>query len=325
MFRILLRTLAPLLGVALFGLAVWALYIQLKSNSIDDILGAFGNLPTDRLALAILFTVLGYAILTGYDFLALKYVHHRISYGRIAMAAFIGYSFSNSIGHSFLTGGGVRYRLYSLWGLSAIEVVKVVVFAHVTFYLGMLVLIGGGCLLEPLPISKEVHLPPEFVRGIGIGLLGIVAIYLVWTTTRTRPIRIRQTEFAVPSHGLSILQLIVASLDMAMVAAVLWVLLPAQPDSAAANMSFIGFLGLFMVAQVIGFGSQVPGGLGVFEALMLHVMGDQAGEPEVLAALMIYRLIYYVIPLTLGATWLGLHELSIRRAARSATSNSELR
>src|SRR5262245_8494638 len=131
MFGTLLKRFAPLLGIALFGLAVWALYLQLKSNSIDDILGAFAKLPMDRIGLAILFTVLGYGILTGYDYLAMKYVQHSVSYRRIAMAAFIGYAFSNSIGHSFLTGGGVRYRLYTMWGLTALEVVKVVVFAHV--------------------------------------------------------------------------------------------------------------------------------------------------------------------------------------------------
>lgn len=326
MLRTLLQRLAPLLGVVLFGLAVWALYHQLKSNSLADILAAFDSIPTHRIGLAVLFTVVGYAMLTGYDYLALKYVHHGIGYPKIAKAAFIGYAFSNSIGHSFLTGGGVRYRLYTQWGLSIIDIVKVIVFAHVTFYLGMLVLIGAGCVLEPGPISAEIHLPVNIVRGIGIGFLGIVLIYVVWTKTRTQPIRIKQVEFAMPGLGLTVLQLIVASLDMAMVAAVLWVLLPVAPEAGGVNaahaMTFIGFLGLFMVAQVIGFGSQVPGGLGVFEALMLHVMGA-IDEPQVIAALLIYRLIYYAIPLGIGAIWLGFHELRTRREALAQPAKSE--
>jgi uncharacterized membrane protein YbhN (UPF0104 family) len=319
MFRTVLHRIAPLLGVVLFGMAVWALYHQLKSNSIDDILGAFRTIPAHRIGLAILLTVLGYAILTAYDYLALKYVHHAIGYGRIALAAFIGYAFSNSIGHSFLTGGGVRYRLYSQWGLSGIDVVKVVVVAHVTFYLGMLVLIGLGCVVEPRPIAHEVHLPEPAVIGLGAGMLGLVIGYLVWTTIRKAPVRIRQISFEIPSLRFSAAQLIVASLDMALMAGVLWALLPTAPES---HMAFFGFLGLFMVAQVVAVGSQVPGGLGVFEMIILHVMGDQAGEPEVLAALLIYRLVYFIGPLALGAALLGLHELHVRRQALSHTANN---
>lgn len=327
MLRTVMHRLAPLLGLVLFGLAVWALHHQLKSNSLADILGAFETIPAHRIGLAILFTVLGYGILTGYDYLAMQYVHQTIGYGRIAMAAFIGYAFSNSIGHSFLTGGGVRYRLYSQWGLSGIDVVKVVVVAHVTFYLGMLVLIGLGCVVEPRPIAHEIHLPEAAVMGIGAGMLGVVLAYLVWTTIRKTPVRIRQVEFAIPSLGFSAAQLIVASLDMALMAGVLWVLLPTPPES---HMTFFGFLGLFMVAQVLAVGSQVPGGLGVFEMLMLHVMtapginnggvadGESAvsTEPEVLAALLIYRLVYFIGPLALGAALLGLHELRMRRKAQ---------
>jgi uncharacterized membrane protein YbhN (UPF0104 family) len=163
----------------------------------------------------------------------------------------------------------VRYRLYTLWGLAVVDIVKVIVFAHVTFYLGMLVLIGLGCVFEPRLIGLEVHLPVDIVRGIGIGLLGVVVIYVVWTKTRKKPVRIRQVEFAMPSLGLTVLQLIVASLDRAMVAAVLWVLLPAAPDGSGAHpMTFIGFLGLFMVAQIIGSAARRPAAW----AVQAHVM-----------------------------------------------------
>jgi uncharacterized membrane protein YbhN (UPF0104 family) len=326
MLRTVLHMVAPLLGVVLFALAVWALYHQLKSHSIADMIGAFDKLPPHRIALAVLFTVLGYAILTGYDYLAMKYVHHRVSYRRIAMAAFIGYAFSNSIGHSFLTGGGVRYRLYSLWGLTGMDVVKVIVFAHVTFYTGMFVLIGTSCLMEPRPIANEVHLSEPIVMGIGAAMLAVVFAYLIWTKIRAAPVRFRQVEFPLPRLSFSAAQLTVASLDMALMAAVLWVLLP--PPLSEHPMTFAGFLGIFMVAQVIGVGSQVPGGLGVFEMLMIHVLGDgdsaaaEAAEPQVLAALLIYRLIYFVIPLALGAAWLGFHELRLRHSGASGGTHS---
>ena len=116
------------------------------------------------------------------------------------------------------------------------------------------------------------------------------------------------------SHGhKSLAQLVIGSLDMALAAAVLWVLLPPT------GMSFAAFLGLFMIAQMIGVGSQVPGGLGVFEALMMHVMEDRAGEPQVLSALLVFRLVYFIIPLAIAAAWLGWHELQVRRKAKSVS------
>jgi uncharacterized membrane protein YbhN (UPF0104 family) len=306
-FRTTLHRLVPLLGLILFCAAAWVLYHQVRAHKWADVVDALRHVPVHRLLLAGALTVIGYAILSGYDYLAMRYIHHEMAFHRVAMAAFIGYAFSNSIGHSFLTGGTVRYRLYSAWGLSAGAVARIIVLSHITFYLGMLLLVGLACVLEPAPISGEARLPPASLRAIGGAMLLLAIIYFAWISGRRRPVRIRQWPFPIPTLGLSVAQLVIGALDMALVAAVLWMLLP-----PVSGMTFIGFLGLFMIAQVIGVGSQVPGGLGVFESLMLHVLSPEIPVPTVLAALLVYRMMYFVCPLALAAAVLGLYELRPR-------------
>jgi uncharacterized membrane protein YbhN (UPF0104 family) len=146
----------PVIGFILFLAAIWVLRRQLKQHGWHEIFKAFEELPWRRIIIAVLCTLVGYLILTGYDYLAMRYIHRSLAYWRAAMAAFIGYAFSNSIGHSFLTGGTVRLRLYSVWGLTGLEIAKIVLFTHVTFYLGMLLLIAGRAFSSrPRSIARQ--------------------------------------------------------------------------------------------------------------------------------------------------------------------------
>jgi uncharacterized membrane protein YbhN (UPF0104 family) len=307
--RTWLHRVLPLLGLVLFVAAIWVLRHQLRQHGWHEIFSAFEDLPWSRIIVAVVCTLVGYLILTGYDFLAMRYINRSLAYWRVAMAAFIGYAFSNSIGHSFLTGGTVRLRLYSVWGLTGLEIAKIVLFTHVTFYLGMLLLIGGACIFEPRVIEREsarvgVGLPEPLVIAIGALMLAVVAGYFVWSIWQRTDIRIRSWRFPVPSVGLSLAQLVIGSLDMALVAGVLWALLP-----PITSMSFAGFVGLFMIAQVIGVGSQVPGGLGVFETIMVHILSDEVDPATVLGVLLAYRVIYFVVPMIIAAIILGLYEI----------------
>ena len=305
----------------LFILAVWVIYRQMHKHPWHEIVEAFSSISWRGLLMGILFTCIGYFILTGYDYLAMHYVSHPMKYRRVALAAFIGYAFSNSIGHSFLTGGGVRYRLYSIWGVSGINIAKVIAFGHVAFYLGMLVLIGQGCLLEPQLVIDEVHLPRVAIQAVGALMIALVVAYFIWTMRRRKPLNLKWLDFPMPSFRLSIAQLVIATLDMALVAAVLYVLLPGD-----IGVSFVGFVGLFMIAQVIGVGSQVPGGLGVFETIMLHVLSPRLSDVQVLAALLVYRVTYFIVPMIIAAAALGAYEVKVQhRAMRKARAADMLR
>ncbi len=303
-FRKWLHRLLPVLGILLFVVAVWTLRHQLKKHSLDDVRAALEEIPLRSILWAFVFTLVGYISLTGYDYLAMRYVNHKLQYHRVALAAFIGYAFSNSIGHSYLTGGTVRYRLYSVWGVGGLDIAKVIAFGHVAFYLGMLLLIGQGCIFDPRPVAAETTIPEIWVQAIGVAMLALVTWYFIWTMRRRLPVRIKMLHFPMPSFGLSMAQLLIATADMILMASVLYVLLPGDKP-----ISFAGFVCVFMIAQVIGLGSQVPGGLGVFETAMLHVLQPQLEAPAILAALLMFRIIFFLIPLLLAVTLLGGYEI----------------
>jgi phosphatidylglycerol lysyltransferase len=313
----LLHSLGPLLGLLLFSAALWVLHHELRAYHYRDIVRHVGELSPHRLLLALALTILGYVALTGYDALALRYIRHPLAYEKIALASFVGYAFSNSIGFATITGGSIRYRFYSAWGLSAVEVTSIVAFCGLTFWFGFFTLGGIVFLLDPPSVPASLHLPLASIRSLGVIFLLPVAGYLLWGVVRKGPLKIRGWEFPLPSFQLSLAQLAVSSLDWATAAGVLYFLLP-----PAATLSYLGFLGIFLLAQVAGLVSQVPGGLGVFETVMLLLLSPTFPASVVLGSLLVYRGTYYVLPLIIAAVLFATRELlvgkeRVKRTART--------
>jgi uncharacterized membrane protein YbhN (UPF0104 family) len=188
----LVHRIGPLLGLLLFAGALWVLHNQLKAYRLHDIIHSLENLPKERLFAALALTFLNYLIMTGYDALALRYVHHPLPYRKFGLASFISYAFSNNMGFGMIAGGSVRYRLYSAWGLSTVEITKVVVFCSLTLWLGFFTLGGVAFLFEPLMLPKVLHLPFTSAHTLGIIFLAVVAVYLLWTIVGKRSVRIRE-------------------------------------------------------------------------------------------------------------------------------------
>ena len=302
------RILGPILGGILFVLAFWVLHRELNDYHLQDIINSMHALPVQSLLRAVVLTFISYAIMTVYDVLALKYIRHPLEYKRIALASFIGYAFSNNIGLSMLAGASIRYRLYSVWGLSGIEILKVIVFCTVTLWLGFLSLSGLVFIFEPLSIPKALHLP--FVSGHPLGMIFLLAVglYLVLTVVRKTPVTVHELEFDLPSVRLFLPQIIVASLDWALAGSVLYVLLKGY-----LTLSFTGFISIYLLAQLVSLVSQIPGGLGVFEAVMLIFLGPLMPSAAILASLVVFRGMYYLLPLSLAAILLGVQEVLQRR------------
>ncbi|MBI3990080.1 MAG: UPF0104 family protein [candidate division NC10 bacterium] len=263
----LLHSLGSLFGLLLFAVALWVLHHELREYHYHDVVRHVGELPAHRLFLALALTLLSYLILTGYDTLAFRYIHHPLAYAKIALSSFLAYAFSHNPGLFVLSGAPVRYRLYSARGLSTVEITNVVAFCGLTFWLGFFTLGGMVFLLEPLVIPASLNLPFASVRPLGVIFLVPVGGYVLWSALRKRPLKIREWEFALPSPRLSFVQIVVASLDWALVGSILYVLLP-----PTATLSYPGFLGIFLQAQIVGLVSHVPGGLGVFETVMLLLL-----------------------------------------------------
>jgi len=305
--RRLLHRLQPVLGLVLFSLALWVLYRELRHYRPGDIARSLQTLPSGRVILALLFTILNFFLLSVYDYLGVRYAGRKLAYRRAAAASFVGFAFSQSLGFPLLTGAPARYRLYSSWGLSAVEISQVIAFYSVTFWLGV-GLIGGALLaagsgLLPPPLGGALG------RFIGAAVLLVVAAYFAWTL-RGRPVlSVRDWEFPPPAARLSVVQLLVSPLDWSLAAAVLWVLMP-----PGLGLSYPAFLSIFVAAQVVGLASHVPGGLGVFEATLILLLPGHGLHAAVLGALVAFRGVYYLLPLLVASVVYGGLELRTHRA-----------
>ncbi len=220
------------------------------------------------------------------------------------MASFVGYAIANNVGFALLSGTSARYRFYSRWGLSGQEISRVVLFYSGTFWLGLLVL-GGWTLARGPALGLDTYVPMWLARSTGWVLLTTALAYPVLAVFRRRPLNIAGMQIAMPSLGLVTGQFVLSALDWSLAAAVLYSLLPdPRPD-------FILFVGSFLAAQLIALVSHVPGGLGVFESLMILML--QLPAEVVLPALALFRVIYYLVPLAVALVVLTIDEFYQRR------------
>lgn len=315
----LLRYAGPAFGLAVFVVALVVLGREVRGERFRDILRHVDAIPPGQLIAAVLLTVLSFAILTGYDAVSVRYVRAQLPFRRIALASFLNYSFSQGLGFPLLTGGSVRYRLYSGWGLSGLRITNIIAFASLSFWLGVL-LVGGVVFLHGSPaIASLLHLPQGATRPIGGSALLLVTAYVVWTRWGRRVVRVGEWRFRRPSAREAFSQLAVGAADWAVVSSVLYVLLPAE-----ARVAYPAFVGIFLLAFVAGIISNVPGGLGVFETVIVLLLPEAAPQSAVLGALLAYRGVYYLLPLATAAIVLGAYEIArrlevLQRATRPAS------
>jgi uncharacterized membrane protein YbhN (UPF0104 family) len=302
------------LGTALFSLlllslAIWTLRHELKTYSFQDILNSLAALPKARLGLAVIFTTVGYAIMTGYDSLAMCYIRHPLPFRQTALAAFSSFALSNSLGFAFLTSSLIRYRLYSAWGLTKVEIASVIAFGNFSFWLGMLAIGGVLFIMEPLAMPNLLKLPFHTVHPLGVIFLVCVVSYLFLSfMSQNKTLKIGNSFFKVPSFYLSLAQIGISTFDWAIAGAVLYVLL-----TFLTPLSYPAFFGVYLLAQLAGIISHVPGGLGVFETVIVLLLQPAVSPDRALGALLAYRGIYYFLPFLLGALCLVGHEVNERQ------------
>lgn len=308
-----LRRLAgPLLSVCMLCMALWALHLLAKEVDYHQVRKYVQGISHARLALAILFTLAGYAVMTLYDRFALASIEHKLPWRRVSLISFISYAFSNAVGMSLLVSGSIRYRFYIQSGLSTAEVGRVVLFCTTSFWLGLLALTGVTLLWVPLPPDLPFA---ALSQPLGAGLLALPLAWLFGGLIK-RPLRIWRWRLRLPAPATALKQILVGAFDWGLAAAVLYVLMP-----DALNNGFGHFLAIFVIAQIIGLISHVPGGLGVFEAVMLAGFGATGNETltaPILGALAAFRVIYYLVPLCTATV------LVLQREARGLRRKSLL-
>jgi phosphatidylglycerol lysyltransferase len=299
------RALPAVVGLGLFLAALEALRIELRSVSWSEVTLEVARLPHSRLALAVALTVLNYVALTGYDLLGFAYIGRTLPRRRVAFTSLLAYAVANSVGFAMLSGASVRYRFYRRWGVTPEELSRIVFSYSVTFWLGLLALGGLSLVAAPVTLTTTRSIREAIPAGWALMLAPIG--YVVATTDRQRPLQLGRLGLPVPQPAIAIAQLILSCVEWSVAGAVLYVLLP-QPA-----LGFLPFLALFFVAILVGLASHVPGGLGVFETLMVLVLRPYVASSQVLPALVVYRIIYYLIPLTVALAVLAADELHQRR------------
>ena len=313
-----LRDNAGLLaGTVMFALALFALYHLAYDFNYDDVAAHVSELSWPVLAASVLLTVLSYVALTGYDYLAIRYLGAELPWRTTALAAFTGYAVSNSVGFAVLSGGSIRYRIYSAAGMSAGKVAQVVAFCGLTFGFGLCAVGAVGLLAAPGTAAAMLRVPAGVIQATAIALILPLPLGLLAAAVLPQPLRIGRYSLALPSVGMMLAQILIASADVALAGAVLYVLLPAD-----IGISFPAFLSIYSAALVVGVISHVPGGIGVFETLILLGLSDagsRTGAGGALGALLVFRAVYYLLPLTMAGVILAGREVAEHRAVAMRT------
>lgn len=299
------------LPLALFACALYIVHNEIKVHDLSDILSSLHEMPMRIMLAAFVLTVINYLILAGYDWLALRFTGYtNIPLSKMIAAALLGYAISNNTGHAWAAGGSIRYRFYSKWGVPGWDVVKISLFQTITYLLGALSLGLVGSLLLPHYLSKSVQ-EPQAIHWVSLICAASLLVYWVAVLLWRKPLLIKGFELYLPSPRIAVWQTLVASIDIVLSSLVLWVLLLDKVD-----VDFGAFVVVFVVAQVVGVISQVPGGIGVFESAFLWLMSDIEVTDQhliLIGALLLYRVIYYFLPLLLAGAGLLSYEIYSRR------------
>jgi len=300
------------LPMILFSCALYIVHTQLQSHYLSDILASLRTTPISIVLSAILLTVINYWVLAAYDWLALRFTGHKtIPLSKMIAAALLSYAISNNTGHAWAAGGSIRYRFYSKWGVPGWDILKISLFQTITYLLGALSLGLIGNLLLPHYLSNTVQ-APQAIHWVSVVCALTLFVYWLAVFLWRKPLLIKGVELYLPSPRMALGQTLVSSIDVVLSSLVLWVLLLGK-----VNISFGAFVVVFVVAQVMGVISQVPGGIGVFESVFLWLMsgiGTTHHQHLVLiSALFLYRVIYYFVPLLLAGIGLLSYEIYHRR------------
>jgi len=302
-----------LLSITIIGVALYVLAHMLHDLDTGEVVDALKSTQPHQIVLAALFVAGGYFTLTFYDLFALRTIEHpEIPYRTAALAGFTSYAVGHNIGATVFTGGAVRYRIYSLHGLTAVDVAKICFVAGLTFWLGNAAVLGLSIAVEPHAAAPITQLPGWINRTFALIILSILFSYLAWVWSARREIGRGGWRVCLPSGPSTLLQIGIGILDLGFCALAMFTLLPNEP-----NLGFITLLVVFVSATLLGFASHAPGGLGVFDAAMLVALW-QFDKEDLVAGLLLFRLLYYIVPFAFALTILGVREIWLNMHGKKA-------
>lgn len=280
-------------GFFFFIIAAGMLWWQLRNYSLSDIAHAILDIPLKNLFFACIACLAGYFALALYDYLALQYVGGRVTWWKWMLAGMLGFAISNNAGHAVVSGGAIRYRLYTRWRIRGGDILKMLTISGFTYFLGASAIVVIGYFLIPSAVFDNSTGASIGINTLFIGCLTALLVYFAMTAMfHKKSIQIGQIKFQIPSTSMAFTQTILGITDSVLAGLVLYFCMIPFVD-----ISFTTFIGLFVIAQTTGVFSQVPGGIGVFESVFLMALPDSIDKANIFGALLAYRIIYYVLPL----------------------------
>lgn len=298
----LLTLLPPFVGILFFIIAVIVLHRELKHFDFHKVISYISQLPPWRFLLSMLFCILSYFFICVNEALLFKHLKYPFPFRKIAFVSFISTAITHNIGYSIISGGSLRFRYYKTMGVSVMDITIFIGLHGLFFWIGFFLLGGSIFLIKPLPISPSLHLP--FTNSLLIAILFfMLAALFYFAVFKKFSFKIRGWTFSLPTLKLSTFLVLTSILDWCCAGSALYILLP-----PSLKVTLFFGLGIYLLAQIIGVGSQVPGGLGVFETVFLALLGFGAHVPSVLGALLVYRSFYYLLPLIISAILMARYE-----------------
>ena len=302
-------------GLFFFALAAFMLYKQLSKYELEEIKDALLSIPLDNIIYACMSSFLGYIALSSYDYLALRYIKHKVSTWKWVFAGFIGFSVSNNAGHAIVSGGAIRYRLYTRWRVRGGEIVKMLTFSGFTYLVACFFLIIIGYAITPDHAFGDGMASKITTTVVALASLVGLVVYLTASVLYRKSFEIKGIKFKMPNIKMALAQVFIGSIDILMASLVLYFTLVQFID-----IPFNTFIGAYIIAQILGVYSQVPGGLGVFELVFSNIIPGAENQAMLFGALIAYRIIYYLLPLIISAIalmiyegYLGYHQNEIKK------------
>lgn len=303
-----LKKLPPLISAILFGVAAYMVHLQIADYGWSKLWTDLLATPLKTLAKMLLMSIFGYMTLSLCEWVAIRYTKEELNYRFILLGSFLSNAISHNLGASPVTGGAIRYRFYSQWGLSNSAIAKITVFGTLGYFLSAFTLLIVGSLVQPHPIPVNSGVAKTTIHLLlVIGSVSIFAWLAISLFHKTQ-LKIGGIYISLPTPSLAAQQIAVGAIDLTIAAIVLYI-----PLLHIADISFSEFIIYYVVAQLFGLVSQVPGGIGVFESSFMLLAGNTIPPEQLLSALILYRIFYYIFPLVLAGILVAGYETKSHR------------
>jgi uncharacterized membrane protein YbhN (UPF0104 family) len=296
------QALPVVLSLAIVAFAGTVLYRTLQKIDFADVLAHVREIPAGQLAIGALMVAVIFGALTTYEAICARFVGGSVSARRAALTATIAVPIGHAIRWGALSGGAVRYRLYSAVGMRPLDIGKMVLLAALPYAAGLGLLLGIAMVLRGEEAAGILRVSPELARGTGIALLALHAAYVALILTRRAPVSLGRVILALPPPNLTAVQYAIGAIEVCAGAAVLYALLPQSAD-----VTFLLFVGVYVLAILAGLASSVPAGLGVFESVLLLLLNHVPPE-QLLGAVLAYRFLLELVPLLAALALFAAYE-----------------